>query len=208
MSLCPTCLALWASMPPTLPEAGCQGLSLPGILKSMGMDVYYLKGRRERRKYQNLQCCWLRKVLWFFFLRRWRQKEKEKNVAPVRPWQEDLNRRSTHASYKSILNHRLPLVSLDRAGQTLGNTYSVTDAGLPFHVKIKKASGHVTKGSLLFSASSGSCGPGAFPLCDQGVAIAWVKMPSSWAGFVLQPLQNNRQCSHLNGPDNLESIPQ
>lgn len=63
----------------------------------------------------------------------------------------------------------------------------------------------MTKGSLLFSASSGSSGPGAFPLCDQGVAIAWVKMPSSWAGSVLQALQNNCQCSHLNGLDNLES---
>lgn len=50
MSLCPACLALWASMPPTLPESGCQGLSLAGILNISGHRSLPSEGWEGERK--------------------------------------------------------------------------------------------------------------------------------------------------------------
>ena len=55
----------------------------------------------------------------------------------------------------------------------------------------KKTLLNVKEGFLLFLASSGSCVPGAFPLCDQGVAVPRVMVPPSRAGFTFHLLKNS-----------------
>lgn len=81
---------------------------------------------------------------------------------------------------------------------------------LEFHEKTetltKKHQPNEKWGFLLFPASLGSCSPCAFLLCDQGVAIARMTVPPSWAGFVFHCLKNSCPCSHHNGLYNLESI--
>lgn len=87
----------------------------------------------------------------------------------------------------------------------------MNEATLQFHGKMEKQQKRKRQpngkwGFLLFPASSGSCGPGAFRLCDQGVAVARVMVPPSWAGFGFHLLKNSCLCSHHDGLYNLEPV--
>lgn len=92
----------------------------------------------------------------------------------------------------SFATDPLPVASTRSVIQTYPKGLSSTDAPEPSHVLPGEYSYKAAQ--VMFPASSGSCGPGAFRLCDQGVAVARVMVPPSWAGFGFHLLSLGAPC--------------